>query len=273
MERLRKELGLGVNRFLQLAGISKATYYRRKRGSKTRSAPAQERIAGLADGCVEPPPHYGYRRVWALLVRAGIQASPSTVYRWMKRQQRLQRSPRRQGYRYSPPPQPEQVGWILGLDFTHWGPYRLCNVIEYQSRICLASEASLREDAALAQQALRKALRDASGLGLPNQSILVKSDQGSAFKSQPFTALLNQHGCGQQLSAVGRPEGMGRVERFHRSLKEECLQFEEVESLEELQHLAARYRHFYNTQRPHQALGYKTPMEVIEEAKKVVSFS
>jgi transposase InsO family protein len=75
------------------------------------------------------------------------------------------------------------------------------------------------------------------------------------------------------LNAVGRPEGMGRVERFHRSLKEECLQFAEVESLEELQHLAERYRHFYNTQRPHQALGYKTPMEVIEEAKKVVSFS
>lgn len=57
----------------------------------------------------------------------------------MKRQQRLQRSPQRQGYRYSPPPQSEQVGWTLGLDFTHWGPYRLCNVIEYQSRICLAS--------------------------------------------------------------------------------------------------------------------------------------
>jgi hypothetical protein len=74
MERLRKELGQGVNRFLQLAGIAKATYYRRKRGSKTRSAPAQEQIAGLADGCVEPPPHYGCRRGWALLVRAGIQA-------------------------------------------------------------------------------------------------------------------------------------------------------------------------------------------------------
>jgi hypothetical protein len=63
-----------VNRFLQLAGIAKAAYYRRKRGSKTRSAPAQERIAQLADGCVEPPPHYGCRRGWALLVRAGIQA-------------------------------------------------------------------------------------------------------------------------------------------------------------------------------------------------------
>ncbi len=121
---------------------------------------------------MEPPPHYGYRRVWALLVRAGI-------------------------------------------------------------------EASLRENAALAQHALGKALRDASGLGLPNQGIQVKSDQGSAFKSQPFIALLTQHGCGQHLGAVGRPEGMGRVECFHRSLKEECLQFEEVESLEELYQLCA----------------------------------
>lgn len=62
---------------------------------------------------------------------------------------------------------------------------------------------------------------------------------------------------------------MGKVER----LKEECLWFEEVESLEELQHLAEQYRHFYNTQRPHPALGYKTPREGFEEARKGVSFS
>lgn len=58
---------------------------------------------------------------------------------------------------------------------------------------------------------------------------------------------------------------MGRVER----LKEECLRFEEVGSLEELQHRAERH----GTQRPHPALGYKTPREGLEEARKGVSFS
>lgn len=58
---------------------------------------------------------------------------------------------------------------------------------------------------------------------------------------------------------------MGRVER----LKEECLRFEEVEGLEELQHRAERY----GTQRPHPALGHKTLIEGFEEARKGVSFS
>lgn len=52
-------------------------------------------------------------------------------------------------------------------------------------------------------------------------------------------------------------------------MKEECLRFEEVEGLEELQHRAERY----GTQRPHPALGHKTLIEGFEEARKGVSFS
>lgn len=65
----------------------------------------------------------------------------------------------------------------------------------------------------MAQPALGKALPDASALGLPHPGILVKSDPDSAFKSQPGTAWRTQHGWGQPWSAVGHPEGMGRVER------------------------------------------------------------
>lgn len=88
METVRQEMELGVNYFLQLAGIANATYY---------------------------------RRVWALLAREGIPASPSTVYRLMKRFGRLQQSPRRRSYLYSPPPRPERMGLTVGLDFTRWG--------------------------------------------------------------------------------------------------------------------------------------------------------
>jgi hypothetical protein len=44
METVRQEMGLGVNRFLQLAGIAKATYYRRKQGSQARPCPVQQQI-------------------------------------------------------------------------------------------------------------------------------------------------------------------------------------------------------------------------------------
>jgi putative transposase len=57
---------------------------------------------------------------------------------------------------------------------------------------------------------------------------------------------------------------MGRVERFNRSLKEQGLQPEELEADQELQVILSSYRNYYNTDRPHQALGYKTPLEVLQ---------
>lgn len=268
MEQVRGELGLGVNRFLKLAGIAKATYYRRKQGSQARSCPAQQQIVQEVSNYAEQHPRYGYRRVWALLAREGISASPSTVYRLMKRFGQLQQSPRRRGYRYSPPPRPERMGLTVGLDFTRWGKARLCNVIEYQSRYCLAAVATLTEDAQAASNALSQAILQAEQLKLPTQGIEVKSDQGTAFKANAFTEFLEASCCGQTLSAVGKPQGMGRVERFHRTLKEEYLQYEEVESLDELNRVLESFREDYNTRRPHQALDYKTPLEVIRSAQE-----
>jgi len=268
MEQVRGELGLGVNRFLKLAGIAKATYYRRKQGSQARSCPAQQQIVQEVSTYAEQHPRYGYRRVWALLAREGISASPSTVYRLMKRFGQLQQSPRRRGYRYSPPPRPERMGLTVGLDFTRWGKARLCNVIEYQSRYCLAAVATLTEDAQAASNALSQAILQAEQLKLPTQGIEVKSDQGTAFKAKAFTEFLEASCCGQTLSAVGKPQGMGRVERFHRTLKEEYLQYEEVESLDELNRVLESFREDYNTRRPHQALDYKTPLEVIRSAQE-----
>lgn len=66
---------------------------------------------------------------------------------------------------------------------------------------------------------------------------------------------------------MGQPQGIGGVERLHRSLKEE------VQNLEELQRLAKQFRRHYNTRRPHQALRYKTPLEIIKKSRKLVSFS
>lgn len=268
MERVRCELRLGINQFLRLAGMAKATYYRRKRGGKVRACPAQTRIAEMVQVATEQHPPYGYRKVWAVLTRQGLLGSPSTVYRWMKHHERLQKSPRRKGQRYTPPPRLERIGLTVGLDFTHWGRARVCNVIEYQSRYCLAAVAGFSENTHAAITALDTAISRAQTLRLPTQDFQVKSDQGTAFKSDAFTEFLQANQCGQTLAPVGKPEGMGRVERFHRSLKEECLQYEDIESLEELNAVLESFRNHYNTQRPHQALGYRTPLEVIQSAQQ-----
>lgn len=73
---------------------------------------------------------------------------------------------------------------------------------------------------------------------------------------------------------VGRPQGIGKIERLHRSLEEEKLMREELRDPLELQRALDEYRHFYNTRRLHQALGYRTPLEVVESKRvKMVSFS
>ncbi len=191
--------------------------------------------------------------------------SASTVYRIMKRLGLCRKRKRRDSTVLSAPapPQLEHLGLTVGLDFTHWDRKPICNVLEYQSRYCLAAVVSERETSEAASTALNLALQEAKRLGLPHQGIEVKSDHGSTFTTAPFRAFLNKQTCQQTLSAVGRPQGMGRVERFNRTLKEQGLQPEELDPGESLQPLLDTYRSYYNRQRPHQALNYLTPLEFL----------
>ncbi len=263
MEALREELGLGVNAFLRLGGIAKSSYYRRKRGGKAKTtlqAAVEERVKRLCD----EHPRLGHRPIHALLAKTH-PISPSTVYRIMKRLDLCQKPQKKKRVKSSSAPlELDNLGLTVGLDFTHWGQKPILNVLEYESRYCLASVVSERETSEAAKEALDRALQEAKGLGLPYRNIEVKSDHGSTFTAETFRSFLHDHRCQHTLSAVGRPQGMGRVERFNRSLKEQGLQPEDLEPSQSLQPTLDAYRNYYNIKRPHQALGYKTPLELLQ---------
>jgi putative transposase len=272
METMRLEMGLGVNAFVRASGISKSSYYRRKR-ARGRARPKQAKVERRVKRLCAQQPGLGYRAIAGMLNRREKQVSPSTVFRLMKRLKLLQKAKPKRARSTCPQPtlMPEQIGLTIGLDFTRWQGCRICNVIEYQSRYCLASLAFARESADESQAAIQAALRSARQLGLPTSGIEVKSDHGSPFIAEDFRQFLAEHACGQTLAAVGRPQGMGRLERFNRSLKEQSLVFEDTAACPDVQPVLDRYRRFYNTRRPHQALGNKTPLEVIRlNRKKVV---
>ncbi len=91
LEAVRRELGLGVNAFLRLTGMSKGTYYRRRRQAQAgrspsapRPRPKRKAIRKQAREIALAFPAYGYRKIWTELLRRGIPASPSTVYRALK---------------------------------------------------------------------------------------------------------------------------------------------------------------------------------------------
>lgn len=272
LEQLRTELSLGVNAFLKLTALPKSSYYRKKR-ALTQTATAQQRevLKGVVKTLCEQHPCLGSRPIHALLCEhhPELRCSASTVYRVMKALDLCQKPVKKRPVKSAPAPlKIDLLGMTVGLDFTHWQKQPICNVLEYESRYCLASVVSPRETSEAAKSALEQALQEAAKLGLPSENIEVKSDHGSPFTAETFCTFLSEQRCQQTLSAVGRPQGMGRVERLNRSIKEQGLAREETTSPLEIQEVLDDYRSYYNTQRPHQALAYKTPIQVVQQSAK-----
>lgn len=266
MEVIRADLDLGVNALCCHAHIAKSTYYHRKHQGE-HVGHVQRRIEAEVCKQCQAHPTLGYRPIHAL-VQDALKAlvSQSSVYRVMKRLGLLQAKVRAKNRGGGVPADlnPKQVGLTVGLDFTHWRKEPVVNVLEYESRYCLASVAFREETALTAVAAMKSALAEAGRLGLPVAGITVKSDHGSTFTADGFRWFLRERSLSQSLSAVGVPQGMGRVVRFNRSVKEQGLARFELEAGESAQVVLDEYRTYYNACRSHQALGYRTPLEVIE---------
>ena len=93
----------------------------------------------------------------------------------------------------------------------------------------------------------------------------VQTDHGVEFtyiffphvqKPHPFEEALRQRGIRHKLIPVGMPKQNGKVERVHRTLDEECLNPRNFRKPGPREHAIRRWLHFYNTQRPHSALGW-----------------
>jgi putative transposase len=100
------------------------------------------------------------------------------------------------------------------------------------------------------------------GAGTVRQPEIFNADQGSQFTSAAFTGALEQ--AGVQISMDGRGRWMDNVfiERLWRSVKHEDVYLKGYADGREARIGIAEWIAFYNTRRPHQALGYATPMEV-----------
>ena len=94
------------------------------------------------------------------------------------------------------------------------------------------------------------------------------TDQGSQFTSQEFTQVLQDHGVKISMDGKGRYADNIFVERLWRTVKygEVYLKAYAYAYAKEARRELGAYFRFYNDQRPHQALGYRTPGEVFSES-------
>lgn len=90
----------------------------------------------------------------------------------------------------------------------------------------------------------------------------IRSDNGQEFRSKALLGWLRAHGVGIVYIAPGSPWQNGYVESFNGKLRAECLDQEIFLSRAEAQVIVERWRQEYNGERPHSALGYRTPSEV-----------
>jgi len=129
-------------------------------------------------------------------------------------------------------------------------------IMDWRSRYVISWELSNTLDCNFCVTALERALMKGRAPGIFN------SDQGVQYTSEDFTNVLI--GRGIQISMDGRGRAMDNifVERLWRSVKYEEVYLHDYQTMQEAYEGLKRYFEYYNNERQHQSLGYKTPREV-----------
>ncbi len=113
-----------------------------------------------------------------------------------------------------------------------------------------------------AERALEEACPARSGtLRPPGATPVIRSDNGLVFQSRRFRAACRDYRLQQKFITPYTPEQNGMIERFFRSLKEECVWQHLFPSFAAAPRVIAAWIRWYNGARTHQALGYWSPRE------------
>lgn len=285
VEAARVEEGLKVEPAVRLLGMSRSSYYRQIRGMTDYRPKARQRVSiqhreTLRQVALKRP-EAGHRKVrayavaWQHMTAKQPGTSRMSCYRVLKSEGLIQpgrpgavlqeiRDRRRQMLEI-----PKGFNEVLQCDFTDYETedgetYHIGGVTEYLSRFNLASKVLDTETAFDLIDVTETALREIRSAGhtLPKRIVMV-TDNGPAMKSRRYRNFIQKtdllvHVRGQKY----HPQTIGREERFHGSLKLEWLYRHLPKNRQELVERVAEYRHFYNVERVHESLDYRTPASV-----------
>lgn len=142
--------------------------------------------------------------------------------------------------------------------------YYICAILDLFSRKVVAYKISQNSSTYLVTSSFRKAYKDR---GRPND-LMFHSDRGGQYTSKAFSDLLHMNNIVQSFSKSGCPHDNAVMESFFSSMKKEELYRREFKSERELRDGVDNFITFYNFERPHSKLSYKTPDEFEKWAKE-----
>lgn len=214
-------------------------------------------------------PIYGYRRITHLLKKSGCQINYKRVLRLMRLMNLQAIYPKK---RLSIPnrdhkiypyllknlavTKPDQV-WasdITYIKLPHGFVYLVC-LIDLYSRYIVAWELSNCLSVDFCESMLERAL-------VQNKPEIINTDQGSQFTSQTWTNILTKNDIKISMDGAGRCIDNIYIERFWRTLKYEDISLMVYETVREAYNGISNFIEFYNNERLHSSLGYRTPAEI-----------
>jgi putative transposase len=250
-----------------LLGLGRATYYREAAGESAENLALMRLIDEQYTAC----PFYGSRRITRWLARHGHEVNRKRVQRLLRLmgleaihpKPKLSAGRGHKVYPYLLRGVPiDRVGQVWSADITYLpmasGFMYLAATIDWYSRYVVAWRLSNTLDGAFCRDMLDEAL----AAGTPE---VFNTDQGVQFTAGAWVERVEAAGVRVSMDGRGRCLDNVFVERLWRSVKHEDVYLRGYASVAELERGLAAYFRFYNHERLHQALGYRTPAEVHAE--------
>ena len=264
----KSEIGLG--NFIDWLSISRSKYYdwvgrygqeNQHNGHIPRSFWLEEWERQAIVAFYREHPREGYRRLAYMLLDADeVAASPSSVYRVLKQAgvlNKWSKSPSKKGKGFNQPTKPHQH-WHIDIAYINiCGTfYYLCTVLDGYSRYVVhweIRESMTEADVEIIVQRAREKF--------PGESPRIISDNGPQFIARGFKEYVRISGMTHVRTSPYYPQSNGKIERWHKSLRTECIRPKTPLSLADARRIVNQFVRCYNEQRLHSAIGYVTPQD------------
>jgi putative transposase len=261
---------LSVRRQCDLLGLCRSSLYYQP----AAETPENLALMKLIDKHYTAHPYFGSRKMALWLQRSGHEVNRKRVQRLMRlmgleaiypKPKLSVADPQYKKYPYLlrdvPVERPDQV-WSADITYVPLpgGFMYLAATIDWYSRYVLAWRLSNTLDGSFCLDMLDEAL----SLGKPE---VFNTDQGVQFTAEAWTSRLLSAGVAVSMDGKGRCLDNVFVERLWRTVKYEDIYLKGYEAVPPLQSGLKAYFPFYNEERPHQSLDYRTPAEVYRHSR------
>lgn len=215
-------------------------------------------------------PTEGYRRLtYMMLDREIVAVSPSTTYRVLRESGLLSRnikSGSKKGTGFHQPLMPHEH-WHVDISYINiCGTfYYQCSILDGCSRTIVHWEIRESMTEADVETIIQRGLEN-----YPDKTPRIITDNGPQFIARDFKEFIRVCGMTHVKTSPYYPQSNGKIERWHKSLKNECIRPKTPLSLEDAREQVKDFVHYYNNDRLHSAIGYITPIDKLEGRERAI---